>query len=379
MGNYFSSKNIKNDSNREINNEVSIKSSRHSHKRRHSSLFLNESDIDSTDSDSDDQMSDDSDDNDNTNQMSPTSLTKTNKITSKTANKQRRMNKQLNTPSKQKMKSTSAYIYQTLFLKGESSDLILKALDTEWHLHKIYLCQSRYFKTMFNSDKCKWLESNKSYIEMTIPDSNITEKGLFIAFGSFYTEDVEILPIEVISVLACASLLTLDGLLKQCANVMLENINYETIFSYYDAANLYGIKNVSEKCIHWLGLNLMTNNEIKLNELSQPLFERILSLKSFFIIQVETDLYTLCKKWLYYQFHSSASLLSSIVTSDIATTTTTSTNSPFNLINESSSNNTKKQKPFINDSKTLQKLFNEFFKQYLNNSSNNCDSLPTIK
>lgn len=44
-------------------------------------------------------------------------------------------------PSRKKLKSTSKYIYQTLFLNGENSDIKICALGEEWNLHKIYLCQ----------------------------------------------------------------------------------------------------------------------------------------------------------------------------------------------------------------------------------------------
>ncbi|XP_074973592.1 germ cell-less protein-like 1 [Phalacrocorax aristotelis] len=43
-------------------------------------------------------------------------------------------------PTKQ-LKSTSKYIYQTLFVNGENSDVKICALGEEWNLHKIYLCQ----------------------------------------------------------------------------------------------------------------------------------------------------------------------------------------------------------------------------------------------
>lgn len=43
--------------------------------------------------------------------------------------------------SRKKLKSTSKYIYQTLFLNGENSDIRISALGQEWNLHKVYLCQ----------------------------------------------------------------------------------------------------------------------------------------------------------------------------------------------------------------------------------------------
>lgn len=47
----------------------------------------------------------------------------------------------------------------------------------------------------------------------------------------------------------------------------------------------------------------MTSTEFFLADLKLSLFEEILSTKDLLIIQVETDLYTLCKKWLYFQLN----------------------------------------------------------------------------
>lgn len=201
-------------------------------------------------------------------------------------------------PCRKKMKSTTNYIYKTLFINGENSDISVRALNKDWHLHKLYLCQSPYFDSMFKGSK--WKESNQAFIEIAIPDENITERALHISFGSFYREEIEIMPIEVINVLACASLFSLDGLLFQCEAIMLENLNSQTILAYYDAANLYGLSKVNDKCIKWLCNNLMANEELKLASINLSLFDKIIGSSELMIIQVETDLYSLCKKWLYF-------------------------------------------------------------------------------
>lgn len=60
-----------------------------------------------------------------------------------------RIKPELVRPSRKKMKSTANYIYNTLFVNGENSDICVRALNREWHLHKLYLCQSPYFESMF--------------------------------------------------------------------------------------------------------------------------------------------------------------------------------------------------------------------------------------
>ena len=48
-----------------------------------------------------------------------------------------------------KVKITSEHAYQTLFLNGETSDIKIRALGNVWCLHKMFLCQSNYFATVF--------------------------------------------------------------------------------------------------------------------------------------------------------------------------------------------------------------------------------------
>ena len=56
---------------------------------------------------------------------------------------------------RKKMKSTSKYIYQTLFVDGKNSDVTISALDKDWHLHKVYLCQVRKILSTLNRTQRK--------------------------------------------------------------------------------------------------------------------------------------------------------------------------------------------------------------------------------
>ncbi|XP_023587604.1 germ cell-less protein-like 1 [Trichechus manatus latirostris] len=167
----------------------------------------------------------------------------------------------LNTPRRKKLKSTSKYIYQTLFLNGENSDIKICALGEEWSLHKIYLCQSGYFSSMFSGS---WKESSMNTIELEIPDQNIDIEALQVAFGSLYRDDVLIKPSRVIAILAAACMLQLDGLIQQCGETMKETINVKTVCGYYTAAGTYGLDSVKKKCLEWLLNNLMTHQNVEL-------------------------------------------------------------------------------------------------------------------
>lgn len=69
------------------------------------------------------------------------------------------------------MISTTQYIYHALFEEGKNSDVTVCALGEEFYLHKIYLCQSPYFGSMFGGS---WLETTKKYISIDVVDPLIT-------------------------------------------------------------------------------------------------------------------------------------------------------------------------------------------------------------
>lgn len=53
------------------------------------------------------------------------------------------------------------------------------ALGKVWHLHRVYLCQSSYFATMFNG--C-WKEASENFIKIKITDPKITLDCKLTAF-----------------------------------------------------------------------------------------------------------------------------------------------------------------------------------------------------
>ncbi|NXF11722.1 GMCL1 protein, partial [Smithornis capensis] len=200
---------------------------------------------------------------------------------------------------RKKLKNTSKYIYQTLFLNGENSDIKICALGEEWNLHKIYLCQSGYFSSMFSGS---WKESSMKVIELEIPDQNIDVEALQVAFGSLYRDDVLINPSRVVALLAAACMLQLDGLIQQCGETMKETITAQTVCGYYNSAGTYGLDSVKKKCLEWLLNNLMTHQSVGLfKELSINLMKQLVSSSNLFVLQVEMDVYTALKKWMFLQ------------------------------------------------------------------------------
>ncbi|KAF3848992.1 hypothetical protein F7725_015489 [Dissostichus mawsoni] len=185
----------------------------------------------------------------------------------------------------------------------QNSDIRICALGQEWNLHKVYLCQSGYFSSMFSGS---WKESNMMEINLEIPDQNIDTEALQVVFGSLYRDDVLIKPSRVVSILAAACMLQLDGLIQQCGETMKENISAKTVCGFYACASIYGLDLVMKKCLEWLLNNLMTHQNVDLmKELGAEIMEQLIQSSDLFVMQVEMDVYTALKKWMFLQLNPS--------------------------------------------------------------------------
>lgn len=72
---------------------------------------------------------------------------------------------------RKKLLTTAQYIYKTFYVEEQNSDISVMALGKVWHLHKIYLCQSPYFASMFSGS---WREREQKFVAIEIIDPKIT-------------------------------------------------------------------------------------------------------------------------------------------------------------------------------------------------------------
>ncbi|XP_065175515.1 germ cell-less protein-like 1 [Sycon ciliatum] len=205
------------------------------------------------------------------------------------------------TPLQKRIASTSQYIYSKLFLDGTGSDVTIVALGRDWHLHRVYLCQADYFASMFNGP---WKESESQRVEIDIVDENITEEALSTVFGSLYSDVLKLAPTEVPGVLAGASMFRLENLLLEVCGFMLETLKSSTVCTYHEAARMYGLSDIKTRLDDWLLLNLMQSMSVEFfRNLGAELLKHLLRDVDLFVLQVETDIYTLLKQWVFVQLN----------------------------------------------------------------------------
>lgn len=193
-------------------------------------------------------------------------------------------------------------LYESLFLRGENSDIKICAFQEEWHLHKSYLCRSGYFSSMFCG---AWRESNMDTIEMQMPDENIDREAFNDVLGFLYSRRIVIPPPRVIAVLATANMLQLDELIQQCEDMMRASVSTETVCNYYYSAENYGLQSIKYVCCQWLLDNLMTrkNDELLLG-ISVDLMKELIASSDLLVVGVEMDVYITLKTWMYLQLEA---------------------------------------------------------------------------
>jgi len=213
------------------------------------------------------------------------------------------LDKLLSTPKKRKLLTTSEYIYRNLFMSGTDSDVTVTALGRSWHLHKLYLCQSAYFSSMFSG---RWKDGGLDKVNIPVVDPNITLDALHVALGSLYQDELCVEPSEVIPILACATLLQLEGLISQCEAIMEETINVQTVVRYHDAASQYGVLDLAKSCFDWLIMNLLSHlpdHPSKLRDIPPSLMAALVGSPQLFVMQTEFSVYVLLRLWVFLQLH----------------------------------------------------------------------------
>lgn len=131
--------------------------------------------------------------------------------------------------------------------------------------------------------------------------------ALNVVFGSLYLDEVTLDPKTVVSVLATAALLQLDGLIEKCAEVMNATINAETAIVYYDAAIQYGTSDVKKNAFDWLLINLLSfysKHSKWLKLINADLLSELIASPDLVVMQTEFALYALLKVWIYIRVHS---------------------------------------------------------------------------
>ncbi|XP_052770630.1 BTB/POZ domain-containing protein 16-like isoform X2 [Mya arenaria] len=154
--------------------------------------------------------------------------------------------------------------------------------------------------------------NNVTLIHMDIDDPTVTKTGMAIALGNMYHDDIDVDREQLAEVLAAASILQFDALIKGCVKLMLGNLNYETVCKYHDVATRHQQEHVVLACERWLELNLIPelSNNIQLREMPMELLQKIIKSNRLFTFN-EYCLYRTLTHWLFMQLNPHLQLMPS--------------------------------------------------------------------
>lgn len=124
--------------------------------------------------------------------------------------------------------------------------------------------------------------------------------ALSTVLGSLYQDEVTLEPKEVISILATSVLFQLQGLIDECADIMIETTNSETVVPYYNAAVSYGVPTVKAAAKRWLEVNLLNygwQHPLFLKEITPDLMAELVASPDLVVLQTEFCIYLMLRIW----------------------------------------------------------------------------------
>ena len=200
-----------------------------------------------------------------------------------------------------KLQGNNEYIYETLFVKGDGSDITVSVLGQKWNLHRIFIRQAAFFRTLLDGS---WKDTALNELKLDIPDKLITSEALHLAFQSMYRNDILVDPATVTSLLAVASLLSFEELIEQCGNVMTTSLDVDTVCLYYETSIIYGANDVPERCIEYLQKALMPNKTVKLmKDVTPQLMMNLIKSNHLLVISSEISVYVMLKMWMFLRLN----------------------------------------------------------------------------
>lgn len=125
---------------------------------------------------------------------------------------------------------------------------------------------------------------------------------MYVVFGSLYLDEVVLEPLDIISILATASLFQLDGLIERCVEVMCETTNAETVVSYYENSCRYGVLIAKKSAFQWLLVNLLSflsKHSKYLREINVELMTALVKSHELCVMQTEFSLYLVLRTWVF--------------------------------------------------------------------------------
>ncbi|KAL9250794.1 Germ cell-less protein-like 1-like protein [Drosera capensis] len=187
------------------------------------------------------------------------------------------------------------------FNQGSFSDIVVRAMDSSFRLHRLVLSRSSYFRNMLQGP---WKEATSSVVTLQIDDKNVNEKAIAMALAYLYGLYPKLNDNNAFRVLAAASFLDLQDLCAICTDFIISELWSSNFLAYQAFAENqdYGVHGERVRVACWGYLCQCGAMELKemLPKLSSQTLHALLTSNELWLPseekRFELALYTLLKK-----------------------------------------------------------------------------------
>ncbi|CAI8610654.1 unnamed protein product [Vicia faba] len=115
------------------------------------------------------------------------------------------------------------------FNSGSFSDIVVNAMGSAYHLHRLILSRSSYFRNMLHGP---WKEASAPVVTLHIDDKNVNEEAISIALAYLYGNHPKLNDDNAFRVLAAASFLDLQDLCAICTDFIISELWTSNFLAY---------------------------------------------------------------------------------------------------------------------------------------------------
>ncbi|OVA14880.1 BTB/POZ-like [Macleaya cordata] len=126
------------------------------------------------------------------------------------------------------------------FNSGAFSDIVVQVMGSTYHLHRLILSRSSYFRNMLHGP---WKEANAPIVTLHVDDGNVSPEAIAMALAYLYGHHPKLNDNNAFRVLAAASFLDLQDLCAICTDFIISELWTSNFLSYqvFAESQDYGI------------------------------------------------------------------------------------------------------------------------------------------
>ncbi|XP_057956915.1 uncharacterized protein LOC131150301 isoform X2 [Malania oleifera] len=138
------------------------------------------------------------------------------------------------------LNSLCEHIQMEGFNSGSFSDIVVHAMGSTYHLHRLILSRSSYFRNMLHGP---WKEANAPIVTLHVDDKNVNGESIAMAFAYLYGHHPKLNDSNAFRVLAAASFLDLQDLCAICTDFIISELWTSNFLAYqvFAESQDYGI------------------------------------------------------------------------------------------------------------------------------------------